>query len=118
MPLIETLVASVGPAIAKTVLKLWAGDNKVASEGGGSAIEALTKLIPEIRARKEAERQLEAIGERTAESLMFIFDTEGKQLMIDDQDAVANLVAQTLDHSRINVELLVQRDLDPVRLAQ
>ena len=45
MPLFETLVAAVGPAIAKTVLKLWARDNKVASEGGGSAIEALTKLI-------------------------------------------------------------------------
>ena len=62
MPLIETLIAAVGPAIAKTVLKLWAGDNIIASEGGGSAIEALTKLIPQIRARKEAERQIDAIG--------------------------------------------------------
>ncbi|MGA8086967.1 MAG: NACHT domain-containing protein [Terracidiphilus sp.] len=118
MPLLETLVATVGPAIAKTLLKLWAGDNKLASEGGDSAIEVLTKLIPEIRARNETVRQLDAIGERAAESLMFTFEAEGKQLMVEDQEAVANLVARTLDHSRISTELLIQKDLDPAQLAQ
>src|SRR5215470_14762588 len=101
MPLIETLVVTVGPAIAKTVLKLWAGDRKVASEGAALATDTLAKLIPEIRARNEAERQLQVIGEKAAESLMFIFETEGKPLMIEDQEAVASLVAQTLDRSKI-----------------
>ena len=118
MPLLETLVVSVGPAIAKTVLKLWAGDRKVASEGGGLAVDVLAKLIPEIRTRNEAERQLQTIGEKAAESLMFVFETEGRQLMVDDQQAVANLVAQTLDRSKISVEFLLERDLDPVRLAR
>jgi hypothetical protein len=117
MPLFETLVSAVGPAVAKTVLKLWAGDNKAAFEGGDSAVEVLTKLIPEIRARNEAKRQLDAIGERAAESLMFTFETEGKLLMIEDQEAVVTLVARTLDHSKITADLLIQRDLDPVQLA-
>jgi hypothetical protein len=74
MPLLETLITTVAPSIAKTVLKLWAADDKLASAGGESTIEILTKLIPEIRARKEADRQLAAIGERAAESLVFIFE--------------------------------------------
>ena len=54
MLLADSLILVVGPAIAKTVLKLWAGDEKLASETGGAAIEALGKLIPEIRTRNEA----------------------------------------------------------------
>lgn len=118
MPLLETLVLSIGPAIAKTLLKFWAGDNKLAAESGDSAIEALSKIIPEIRTRNEALRQLDAIGERAAESLIFTFEAEGKQLMIDDQEVVARLVAETLDHSNITTELLIQKDLDPSQLAQ
>jgi hypothetical protein len=118
MTLFETVVTILGPAIAKTVLKLWAGDDKVVSEGTDSAIGALEKLIPEIRARNEAKRQLESIGERAAESLMFTFESEGKLLMIEDQEAVASLVAQTLEASKIDAELLVEKDLDPVRLAE
>jgi len=83
MPLLETLITTVAPSIAKTVLKLWAADDKLASEGGVSTIDILTKLIPEIR-------KLAAIGERAAESLIFIFETEGKNLMTDDQEAVAS----------------------------
>jgi hypothetical protein len=118
MPLFEIVVSALGPAIAKTVLKVWAGDNKAISEGSGSAIEVLTKLIPEIRARNEAKRQLESIGERAAESLMFTFESEGKLLMVEDQEAVVSLVAQTLDRNNINAEILVRKDLDPVSLAQ
>ena len=117
MPLAEILIAVVAPAIAKTVFKLWAGDEKLASETGGAAIEALGKLIPEIRARNEANRQLDAIGEKAAASLQFIFETEGKPLLADDQEAVAKLVAETLNRTKISVDLLVQKDLDPSRLA-
>lgn len=118
MPLFETLVSTLGPTIAKTLLKVWAGDNKVASDVGGSSIDALTKLIPEIRARNETKRQLESIGERAAESLLFTFESEGKFLMVEDQEAVASLVGRTLDNTQIDTELLIQKDLDPVRLAQ
>ena len=117
MPLAETLIAVVAPAIAKTVLKLWAGDEKLASETGGAAIEALGKLIPGIRARNEANRQLAAIGEKAAASLDFIFETEGKTLLAGDQEAVAKLVAETLNRTKISVDLLVQKDLDPSQLA-
>ncbi len=118
MPLIETLILTVGPAISKTLLKVWTGDSKLLSDAGDSVIDALTELIPDVRARNEAIRQLDAIGERAAESLKFIFETEGKLLMIEDQEALASLVAETLDHSRISAELLAQKDLDPVQLAR
>ncbi len=81
MPLAETLIVTVAPAIAKTVLRLWAGDEKLASEGGTAAIEVLTKLIPDLRARNEADRQLAAIGERAAASSTFIFETEGRRFL-------------------------------------
>jgi hypothetical protein len=117
MALPETLIISVAPALSRAVLKLWAGDEKLASEGGDAAIEVLTKLIPDLRARNEADRQLAAIGERAASSLAFIFETEGKAIFVDDQDAVAKLVADTLDRSKISIDLLVSKDLDPSRLA-
>jgi hypothetical protein len=37
-------------------------------------IDALAKLIPDLRARGEAQRQLASDGEKAAESLEFIFD--------------------------------------------
>jgi Leucine-rich repeat (LRR) protein len=118
MPLFEILIATVAPAFAKTVLRVWAANDKVAADGGAAAVDVLAKLIPEIRTRKEAERQLEAIGEKAAESLHFIFETEGRHLITDDQEAVANLVAQTLDRTAIGAELLLQKDLDPTQLSQ
>jgi hypothetical protein len=36
---------------------------------------------------------------------------------VDDQEAVAKLVAQTLDRTKITAELLAQKDLDPLKLA-
>jgi hypothetical protein len=38
--------------------------------------------------------------------------------MTDDQEAVANLVAQTLDRSKITAELLISKDIDPAMLAR
>jgi F0F1-type ATP synthase membrane subunit b/b' len=116
MPLAETLIAFVAPAITKTVLKLWVGDEKLAA-AGGVGIDILAKAIPELRVRNEANRQLDAIGEKAAESLQFIFETEGKSLLVDEQEAVAKLVAQTLDRAKITAELLVRKDLDPLKLA-
>jgi len=66
MPLAETLIVTVAPAIAKTVLNLWAGDVKLAWEGGSTAIDILAKLIPDLRTRNEADRQLAAIGEKAS----------------------------------------------------
>ena len=118
MPLAETLIAAVAPAIAKVVLKFWAGDQKLATQGGSTAIDVLTKAIPDLRARNEVHRQLDAIGEKAAASLQFIFDTEGKSIFAEDQETVARLVADTLDSSRISMDVLVGNDLDPARLSE
>ena len=118
MPLLETVVCAIGPAISKTVLKLWIGDNKIVSDASSSAVDALAKLIPDLRARNEAIRQLDSIGERAAESLMFTFHSEGRLLFADDQETVALLVARTLESAHIDSGLLIEKDLDPVKLAQ
>jgi hypothetical protein len=118
MPLLETLIMTVAPALAKTVVKVWVNDDKLVSEGASSTIDVLAKLIPDVRARNEAVRQLSAIGEKAAESLSFIFEREGRQLAADEQEAVASLVASTLEHSKITTDLLVEKDLDPARLAE
>jgi hypothetical protein len=117
MALIETLIGTVAPSITKTVLKLWAADHKAIVESGTSAVDILAKVIPDILARKEADRQFAAIGERAAQSLQFVFSTEGTQLFADEQQAVAELVAETLDRSQITVDLLIAKDLDPAVLA-
>ena len=118
MPLLETLIATVAPSIAKTVLKIWAADGRVAVESATSTIEILAKVIPDIRARTEAERQLATIGERAAQSLQFIFDTEGRAILTDDQESLARLLAEALDHSKISADILLGKDLDPTKLAE
>jgi len=102
MPLAETLILSIGPAISKILLKIWASNDRTASIGD-SAIDVLGKVIPDLRARTEANRQLAAIGEKAAESLKFVFDTEGRRPSL--RKIRTRLRHWSLKHSRSTISI-------------
>jgi hypothetical protein len=62
MPLIEALTLQVGPAIAKSILKVWLKDRKFASDIASSLMDLLKSKTADVIAQRRASRQFEEIG--------------------------------------------------------
>jgi hypothetical protein len=118
MALLETLTLQVGPAIAKAILKFWLKDSRVASDITASLMDFIKSKTTDVIAQQRAKRQFEEIGERVAESLLPVFEIEGTHLEEGARAAVAYAVARTLDKSRIDPKLIVERDLEPTKLVE
>src|SRR5437762_1232916 len=116
MSLAVTLATSVGPAIAKGILKLWLKDKDILSSVGQSITDLIAKKTSDAFAQKKAERQFQEIGDRIAENLVYLFENDGVRLDEGGKTAVAMAVAQTLEKTPITGQLLVERRLDPVEL--
>jgi hypothetical protein len=72
----------------------------------------------DVMAQRHASRQFEEIGERVAENLLPVFELEGAHLDESSRTAVALAMADTLNRSAIDAELLAERDLDPTQLTR
>ena len=68
MPLVETLVLTLGPAVAKAILKGWL-QSDVADAAGGSLIDLLASKTKDVIAQQRGKQQFDAIGLQVAESL-------------------------------------------------
>ena len=72
---LETLLITVlGPAIAKTILKVWLKDKTIAQDVSGALIEILKKKTEDALAQKSGNRVFEGIGEKVALSLKSQFE--------------------------------------------
>ena len=118
MPLQETLLLRVGPAIATGILKVWLRDKKLALDVSTGLVDILKALAPEVAAHRRGERHFAEIGDRVAESLLPLFEREGAKLDEGDREAVALAAANTLETSPLDPEFLAQQNLDPSRLTQ
>ncbi|HSF30392.1 MAG TPA: hypothetical protein VLK82_07965 [Candidatus Tectomicrobia bacterium] len=118
MALIEALTLQDGPAIAKAVLKVWLKDRKFASDVTSSLVDLIRAKTTDVMAQRRASRQFEEIGERVAENLLPVFEMEGAHLDESSRTAVAQAMAETLNSSAIDAELLAERDLDPTQLTR
>lgn len=116
MSLIEFLVASLGSAVAKSILKLWAKDSDFAQNAGGEVIDFLKSKVSEGIASRRGNRQFEAIAEDVAESLLPVFAHEN--LGEDDKKRIAEAVGNVLRNLQISAELLVKKNLDPSELSK
>ena len=115
MALVEAVTLSVGPAIAKAILKLWLKDSVIATSALSSVVDVLAKKTGDVLAQQRGKREFEAIGETVATSLLPLFD----EFRIDEEEkaAVALGVAQTLETTPLQADLLVTHDLEPTQLA-
>jgi hypothetical protein len=116
MSLIEFLVANLGSAVAKSILKFWAKDSDFAQNAGGEVIDFLKSRVSEGIASRRGNRQFEAIAEDVAESLLPIFAHEN--LGEEDKKRVAEAVGNILRNLQISAELLVKKNLDPSELSK
>jgi hypothetical protein len=67
MILIEFLIANLGSAVAKSILKFWAKDSDFAQNADGEIIDFLKSKVSEGIASRRGNRQFEAIAEDVAE---------------------------------------------------
>jgi len=113
----EVLILTLGPALAKGIAKLWLKDKSFASDVVTGLVDYVKSKTGDLIAQQRAKRQFEAIGEQVAESLRPLFEYEGGDLDEGGRTAAALAVADTLNKSGIDAELLTQQNLEPTTLA-
>ena len=118
MALIEVLTLQLGSAVAKSILKLWLKDSSLAQDIGSELLDIVKSKTSDQIAQRRAQRQFEQIGEKVAESLLPLFESEASALDEGSQTAVALAVAQTLNQAGIDPALLAEHDLEPSKLAK
>lgn len=113
--LLTDLSIEIGPAIAKSILKLWLKDLNIVVDAASTVIDMLKSKTTDRVAQKRGQRQFEAIGEKVGESLLPILEAHGN-LNKGRYTAVALAVAETLN--TISGEATAQLNLDPSHLAK
>ena len=113
MPLLEAVTFAVGGAIAKSILKLWVGDDV-----SSSIVDVFESKTSDVLAQRRGQRQFDTIGEKIGESLLPLFESEGARLDEGSRIAIAHEVAAAFNTSRLSSELLAKRNLDPTELAK
>ncbi|MBE0621295.1 MAG: NACHT domain-containing protein [Burkholderiales bacterium] len=114
--LTETLALSLGPAIAKSVIKIWCKDHSLVSDATTAVIDFLAPKLKDQVERKKAARLFERIGEDIAESLIPVFEMEGSRFDPGAIESIAIEVGDTINRTTINPALLLSIDLDPHEL--
>ena len=114
MTLPAALAVSVGPAIAKAILKVWLKDKTFLESVGESITDLICSQTKDAFAQKKAERQFQEIGDRIAQSLLPLFESDGTHLDENGKSAVALAVSETLEKTPITAQFILDRKLDPV----
>lgn len=107
MPLATLLVTTLGPIIAKSLLKRWLGDTILTQAAGGG----FDVLVARFKESATIEQKIERISQRIAASLA---DLEG---LTADMEPVVHAVADTLQATPLEPQLLARENLDARRVA-
>lgn len=118
MSLTGTLALTLGPAIGKTILKLWLNDRETLATVGVGIMDLLAKTGSDVFAKRTAERQFQEIGEKVARNLLTLFEIENAGLDENGKTAVALAVANRLEKTSITADFLIEKRLDPSALAR
>jgi hypothetical protein len=117
MGLIEVLTIEVGAVIAKAIVRVWLRSEDAMSDSGADVIDLIRGKTSDIVAQRNGTRQVEAIGDQIALSLLPFFEVEGRGLSESSRIAIALAVADSLRETKINPKLLVRYNLEPSALA-
>ena len=130
MPLFETLATTLGPTVAKLLLKKFTGDTVAALAGPLADIAG--KSIAGNAERRRAENIVQEVADQITEELQTYFErekvTEGRAGMIAEaiaqtlasEPVATTFLAQDLDLKKITAELTARPlpdGLDPTELA-
>lgn len=116
MAILETVLLTLGPALAKAILKVWLKDSTVASEVSESVVDLLKSKTQDVIAQQRAKRQFESIGEKVAENIFQTFKNEGTDIPSERAEKIVRLAAKTLNTASITPSLLAKKNIDPLLL--
>jgi Leucine-rich repeat (LRR) protein len=114
----ETLLLKLGAAVAKSVLSLWMGNNKILGSATGVAVDSMVNQIPNlgIIERRRLQRQFDRMAESVAEKLEPFLEMEFGGLPGNERTAAVLAVADSIEQANLSSETLFVQDLDPLRL--
>src|SRR3712207_6582317 len=99
MDILELLMTTVGPTIAKNILKLWLKDRDIAQDISSDLLDLLKAKVSDIRAQQRGKLQFERIGHEVADNLLPLFDQVS--LTDDSKHLIGTEVAKTLESAKI-----------------
>lgn len=114
--LIETLTASVGGAVARSVLQIWLKDSAIAREVSLTMDQLVGRRVKNMLERRRLVREFERVAEEVAEKLQPYFEAEYRGLDDNEKKAAALTVEETIRATHLTDDLLFAVDLDPLQL--
>src|SRR5579859_3114747 len=119
MPLLETLIVTVGGAIGKSLLDVWLKDNPVASAAASSTIDVLKSKTSDIIAARKIEREFSGLADRIALSLEPVFRSYMSEKTPESSlESVAYEASNAISAAYISAKLLASLNNNPVTLAK
>ena len=114
----ETLLLKLGSSVAKSVLSMWLQGDVILQNTSGATIDALVGEIPNlgILERRRLVRQFERTAESVAEKLSPFLEIEFGGLPENEREAAVIAVSDSFGQAHISTDLLLNQDLDPLRL--
>lgn len=115
---IELLAIPIGIAIAKAILKTWLKDKPLLDNVTQELIDIVADIGKEKTEKRDEERHIEKIGGQIAQRMKPIFEHEGKDLPIEEQDAIIFEFAITLQKADLTTQQIIIQNLDSQKLNQ
>jgi NACHT N-terminal Helical domain 1 len=116
MPLTTALIFTIGPSIAKALLKMLLKDQALLGDIAPDMLDLLRDKAMTARAQRKESQQIDMIAETVAAHLQPIF-AEGR-LDAGERSALLYEFVLTLDQSEIDAAQVIEARLDRVRLAR
>lgn len=111
MTLVETLILYIGPAIAKSIIKNWLGDNLPAS-ALASLVDATKSETEKTLVDRQASNKIDKIAKEISSKLKPLVQS-GEYKLSDEQMLVVGQAAVfTLNSAQISVDVLISLGLN------
>lgn len=115
MGLLEALTLELAPSISKLIVKYWCKDE--VGDLTADFVKFISGKTKDITVSQRLRRQIEEIGESVTNNLIPIFEIRFRMLSEIEKTTVVLCVKDALDYARLNTDLLLELDLDPLKLS-
>jgi len=118
MAILSVVTYTIGPSIAKAILKLWLKDQGILPNVIPDLLDLLKSTAQGEREARQAARRIEDLGIQVVQQMQPVFDDASSALGDSGHDTVARELATTLAAAHLQPRVLVECNLDPKLLAR
>jgi NACHT domain len=118
MSILTVVAIDIGKAVAKSIFKFWMKDSELGQDISSSLIDLISSKTLDTLAQRKGNRQFEDIGDKISKDILPLLTSENIHLDEGERRAVAIEIVEMLNNSRLSIELLLQKNLQPIQLEQ